>query len=60
MGISEETPYRWKKQYRGVDTDQVRQVQQLQEENSGLKKLVAELTLKMGGICGPIRFARTD
>ena len=36
-----------------MDTDQVRQVQQLQEENSGLKKLVAELTLKWGAYMYP-------
>jgi len=41
VGISEQTLYRWKKQYKGLETDQVRQFKQLQEE----KRLVAELTL---------------
>ncbi len=45
VGITEQTLYRWKKQYKGLETDQVRQVKQLQEENGRLKKLVAELTL---------------
>jgi len=45
VGISEQTLYRWKKQYRGLETEQVRQIKQLQEENGRLKKLVAELTL---------------
>jgi putative transposase len=45
VGITEQTLYRWKKQYRGLETDQVRQLKQLQEENSQLKRLVAELTL---------------
>jgi putative transposase len=45
VGISEQTLYRWKKQYRGLEPDQVRQIKQLQEENGRLKKLVAELTL---------------
>ena len=44
-GISEQTFYRWKKHYVGLKVDQVRQLKQLQEENSRLKSLVAELTL---------------
>ena len=44
-GISEQTFYRWKKQYVGLEIDQVRQLKQLQEENQRLKQLVAELTL---------------
>ena len=45
MGISEQTFYRWKKQYAGLQSDQVREFKQLQEENARLKKLVAELSL---------------
>ena len=45
VGITEQTLYRWKKQYKGLETDQVRQFKQLQEENSRLKRLVAELSL---------------
>ena len=45
VGISEQTFYRWKRQYAGLQTDQVRQLKLLQEENARLKKLVAELTL---------------
>lgn len=45
VGISEQTFYRWKKQYVGLEVDQVRQLKQLQEENSRLKQLVADLTL---------------
>ena len=44
-GISEQTFYRWKKLYVGLEVDQVRQLKQLQEENVRLKKLVAELSL---------------
>jgi len=43
--ISEQTFYRWKKQYTGLRVDQVRQLKQLQDDNFRLKKLVAELTL---------------
>ncbi len=45
IGISEQTFYRWKKQYAGLQSDQVREFKQLQDENSRLKKLVAELSL---------------
>ena len=45
VGISEQTFYRWKKVYSGLQPDQVRELKQLQEENARLKKLVAELSL---------------
>jgi putative transposase len=45
IGITEQTLYRWKKQYKGLETDQVRQFKQLQDENARLKRLVAELSL---------------
>ena len=45
IGISEQTFYRWKKVYGGMQADQVRELKLLQDENSRLKKLVAELSL---------------
>ena len=45
VGVSEQTFYRWKKQYAGLQSDQVRELKQLQDENVRLKKLVAELSL---------------
>ena len=45
VGITEQTLYRWKKQYKGLETDQVRRFSQLQDENARLKRLVAELSL---------------
>ena len=45
LGISEQTFYRWKKEYGGLQPDQARELKQLQEENARLKKLVAELSL---------------
>jgi len=45
VGISEQTFYRWKKQYAGLQSDQVRELKQITEENGRLKKLVAELSL---------------
>jgi putative transposase len=44
-GISEQTFYRWKKQYAGMQSDQVRELKQLQDENARLKRVVADLTL---------------
>lgn len=45
VGISEQTFYRWKKQYAGLESDQVRELKQVVEENARLKRLVAELSL---------------
>ena len=45
VGITEQTFYRWKKQYAGLESDQVRELKQVVEENARLKKLVAELSL---------------
>jgi putative transposase len=45
LGISEQTFYRWKKDYSGLESDQAREFKQLQEENVRLKRLVAELSL---------------
>ena len=44
-GISEHTFYRRKRQYAGLESDQVREFKQLAEENARLKSLVAELSL---------------
>lgn len=38
LGISEQTFYRWKKQYSGVQSEQVKELKQLQDENTRLKK----------------------
>ena len=45
IGVSEQTFYRWKKQYAGLQSDQVRELKLLQDENARLKKLVDELSL---------------
>ena len=45
VGITEQTDYRWKAKYTGLEVDQVRQIKQLRDENTRLKRLVAELTL---------------
>jgi putative transposase len=43
--ISEATFYRWKSKYGGMDVNQLRRLQQLEDENRRLKHLVADLTL---------------
>jgi putative transposase len=45
VGISEQTFYHWKKLYAGLQSDQVRELKVLQDENARRKKLVAELSL---------------
>ncbi len=45
LGVSEPTFYRWKKQYAGMGVPEIRRPKQLEDENSKLKKLVADLTL---------------
>lgn len=45
LGIAEQTFHRWKRRYAGLESEQVRQFKQLQEENAKLKRLVADLSL---------------
>ena len=43
--VTEQTYYRWRKEYGGVRIDQARRLKELEKENGRLKKLVAELSL---------------
>jgi putative transposase len=45
MGISDATFYNWRKKYGGLGPSEVRRLRQLEEENSKLKRLVADLSL---------------
>ena len=45
LGITEQTYYRWRKEYGGLRTDQARRLKELEKQNSQLKKLVADLSL---------------
>ena len=45
LGISEPMFYRWKKQFAGMGTVEIRGLKQLEEENAQLKRLVADLSL---------------
>ncbi len=44
-GIAEATFYNWRKRYAGLMPSEVRRLRQLEEENSKLKRLVADLSL---------------
>ena len=43
--ITEQTYYRWRKQYGGMGTDQLKELKRLQKENERLRKAVSDLTL---------------
>ena len=43
--ITEQTYYRWRKEYGGLQVDQARRLKELEQENAKLKRLVADLSL---------------
>jgi transposase-like protein len=45
IGVSTHTYYRWRREYGGMRVDQARRLKDLEQENSRLKKLVADLSL---------------
>jgi len=45
VGISDQTYYRWRKEYGGMRTDQAQRLKELEQENSRLKRIVADLSL---------------
>jgi len=45
MGITEQTYYRWRKEYGGMRVEQAKRLKDLEKENARLKKLVADLSL---------------
>ncbi len=45
LGITEQTHYRWRKEYGGLRVDQAKRLKELEKENARLKKLVAEQAL---------------
>ena len=44
-GISDQSYYRWRKEYGGMKTDQAKRYKELEQENARLKRLVADLSL---------------
>ena len=45
LGITDQTYYRWRKSYGGMTVDQAHHLKELEQENSRLKKVVADLVL---------------
>ncbi len=45
LGVSEQTYYRWRKEYGGLKLDQARRLKDLERENARLRQAVADLTL---------------
>ena len=45
LGITDQTYYRWRKEYGGLRLDQAKRLKQLEQENGRLRKVVADLTL---------------
>ena len=45
LGISEQTYYRWRREYGGMDITQAKKLREIEKENTRLKKLVADLSL---------------
>ncbi len=44
-GISDQSYYRWRKEYGGMKIDQAKRYKELEQENARLKRLVADLSL---------------
>ena len=45
IGVTEQTYYRWRKEYGGLRIEQAKKLKNLEKENTRLKKLVADLSL---------------
>ena len=45
-GITEQTYYRWRKEFGGLQVDQARRLKELEQKNAKLKRLVSELSLE--------------
>ncbi len=45
IGVTEQTYYRWRREYGGMRVEQARRLKELEKENARLKKLVADLSL---------------
>lgn len=45
LGISDQTYYKWRKEYGGLQVDQAKRFKQMEQENSRLRKLVADLSM---------------
>ena len=55
QGVSKHTLYAWKAKYGGMDVNQAQEAKQLRDENSRLRKLVADLSLDKEALQSVIR-----
>jgi len=46
IGVTEQTYYRWRKEYGGMATSEAKRLKELEKENTRLKKIVADLSLQ--------------
>ena len=46
IGVTQFTYYRWRREYGGLKTDQVKRLKELEKENERLRKAVSDLTLE--------------
>ena len=51
IGVTDNTYYRWRKEYGGIRSDQAKRLKELERENARLKKLVAEAELDKAILC---------
>ena len=58
LGVTQNTYYRWRKEYGGLRVDQAKRLRELEQENARLKKLVAdkELDIRRSSPACPTRF----
>jgi transposase-like protein len=45
LGVSDATYYKWRKEYGGLRVDQAKRLKELEQENSRLRRVVADLTI---------------
>lgn len=45
LGITDQTYYRWRREYGGLKVDQAKRLKELEQENARLKRVVADLTI---------------
>lgn len=50
LGINEQTYYRWKREYGGMEVDHVARLKELERENGRLKKIVAEQAMDIDAL----------
>ena len=50
LGVSEQTYYRWRKEYGGIRTDQAKRLKDLERENATLKRLLADAKLEKAAL----------